>query len=367
MAMTVRLAEASLHYRAGLKLHTAASGPVEALREVYLVIERHGALIANAAVRVNIAYLSGVAEAAAIADIRSAVAAMDWAADFAALLVRLPELAGGRLAVSRDLLDCALHDGLARQAGQPLMVWLGGPRASKVSTNQTLFWSDRETMLRAAERYVQRGFRSLKLRCGLAPFAQDLGRLTALRDRFGAGIDLSLDVNGRWTEEDAPANFRALAPLGLEYVEEPLPHQDWAGLKRLSALTEIPIMLDESISSRAAVEELARSKAAQGAHLKLVKLGGIAPVMSAAATLRDAGIEVMVGQMNEGGLATAAAAHCALASGPARTELYGADGLLDDPAPGLRYESGLLHLTDAPGLGLDVERASLTTIWERTI
>lgn len=364
MGVTVRLAEARLHYGAGLKLHTAASGGVDALREIYLTVEFDGAVAANAAVRVNVTYLSGIPEEAAVADIRAAVAGLDWSTDFEKLLVCLPDLAGARLPLSRDLVDCTLHDGLARRAGQPLAAWLGGPLGSRVATNQTLFWSDRETMLRLAGRYVERGFRSLKLRCGLAPFAEDLRRLSALRDAFGAGIDLSLDVNGRWTEEEAIANFSALDAFGLEYVEEPLSRQDWAGLKRLSARTAIPIMLDESVSSRAAVEELARGKAAQGAHLKLVKLGGIAAVMSAAATLRDAGIEVMVGQMNEGGLATAAAAHCALAAEAPRTELYGADGLLDDPAPGLRYESGFLHLTGAPGLGLDADPHKLKTIWE---
>lgn len=367
MRVTVRLAEARLHYGAGLTVHTAASGPVDALREIYLIVEQDGALTANAAVRVNISYLNGIPEEAAVADISAAVAAMDWSAEFAAVLVQLPALAGTRLAVSRDLIDCALHDGLARRAGQPLAAWLGGPIASKLATNQTLFWSDRKTILERAGRYVDRGFRSLKLRCGLAPFSEDLDRLSALREAFGADIALSLDVNGRWTEDAAVANFRALETLGLEYVEEPLARHDWAGLKRLSAGTAIPIMLDESISSRAEVEKLARSKAAQGAHLKLVKLGGIAPVLSAAAMLRDAGIEIMIGQMNEGGLATAAAAHCALAAEANRAELYGADGLLDDPASGLRYEGGLLHLTGAPGLGLDADTQTLRTFWEKTL
>src|SRR5215207_4880057 len=111
MGVTVRLAEASLHYGAGLRLHTAASGPVDTLREVYLIIEQDGAVTANASVRVNISYLSGVSDETAIADIRSAVAAIDWSADFATLLGSLPELAGARFAISRDLLDCTLHDG----------------------------------------------------------------------------------------------------------------------------------------------------------------------------------------------------------------------------------------------------------------
>lgn len=47
-------------------------------------------------------------------------------------------------------------------------------------------------------------------------------------------------------------------------------------------------------------------------------------------------------------------------------EHYGADRLLDDPAPGLRYDNGFLYLTDAPGLGLDADPHKLRTILERT-
>jgi L-alanine-DL-glutamate epimerase-like enolase superfamily enzyme len=67
----------------------------------------------------------------------------------------------------------------------------------------------------------------------------------------------------------------------------------------------------------------------------------------------------MIGQMNEGGLATAAAAHLALATRPVAAELYGADGLIDDPAQGLTYTAGQIVLPDAPGLGLpfDTRRA----------
>ena len=39
-------------------------------------------------------------------------------------------------------------------------------------------------------------------------------------------------------------------------------------------------------------------------------------------------------------LATAAAAHLALASAPKYTELYGTDGIVADPTPGHVYESG---------------------------
>ena len=331
MGGTVRLAEARLRYGGDSRLHTASSGPIEALHELYLIVERDGEIACNGAVRVNIAYLNGVPEAAAVEDASASVAAIDWSADFSALLsIWAPqrETPSPRPAILWIARSTTASPG---RRGQPLSVWLGAARRAAVITNQTLFWSDAETMLRRARDYVARGFRSLKLRCAVATFADDLERLRALRDEFGGAIEIAIDVNGRWSADEAAANARELEWAELAYIEEPVPPGDWAGLKRLSQRTAIPIMLDESLSNLAAVEMAARLKPARAAHLKLVKMGGIAPALAAAALLRDAGMDIMVGQMNEGGLATAAAAHCAIAANAMRAELYGADGIFTTP------------------------------------
>jgi len=65
--------------------------------------------------------------------------------------------------------------------------------------------------------------------------------------------------------------------------------------------------------------------------------------MAAARRLTDAGIPFMIGQMNEGAAATAAALHVACATSPAFAELYGADGLIDDPVSGVSYTAGTAH------------------------
>lgn len=63
----------------------------------------------------------------------------------------------------------------------------------------------------------------------------------------------------------------------------------------------------------------------------------------------------MIGQMNEGAVCTAAALHVALATKPVHAELYGADGLIDDPARGVTYRDGLVSLTNGRGLGVDFD------------
>jgi L-Ala-D/L-Glu epimerase len=120
-------------------------------------------------------------------------------------------------------------------------------------------------------------------------------------------------------------------------------------------------MLDESVASADDVARICRFGGKVFAHLKLVKLGGIAPTIAAARDLAAAGVPFMIGQMNEGGAATAAALHVASATSPAFAELYGADGLIDDPAGGVVYADGAVAVANGPGLGItfDARKARL--------
>jgi L-alanine-DL-glutamate epimerase-like enolase superfamily enzyme len=337
MSRVTRLMRVSLSYADGMVLHTATSGAVPALDELRLVTWQDGAVTAMGATRLNIAYLSGIDPEALCAICVAAFDAGEWR--------NLP-------APARMLFDMATADGAARAAGVPLATWLGGPSAARLQTNQTLFWSDDATLLRRAQAYAARGFDDLKLRVGAGDIADDLRRIRLLRDAFGTSVTLSADANGSWTGEAAPAILAALADLGLSSIEQPVAAGDWAAIARVSAGSPIPVMLDESLGSMADIDTLLATRAAPLAHLKLAKLGGLDRLMQAGRALQAAGIPIMVGQMNEGSVSTLAAAHAAAALGAAYRELYGADGLEDDPAGALRYDGGCVHLPPGPGLGL---------------
>jgi L-alanine-DL-glutamate epimerase-like enolase superfamily enzyme len=361
MSIKASLRRADLHYGNGVQLHTAASGSVAALQALYLCLD-DGQHQAAGEVRINIAYLNGYPPEQVITDAVDAIATMSWSDDPAQLLAHMHNRAASLSMPVRTLIDCALHDLLARRAGLPLAQWLGASgRQIRYASNQTLFWSPRDVFLDQASGYVARGFRDLKVRIAVSSFTEDLARLQDLRDRFGDDIKIAVDVNGQWPQQQALKNLEALARFNLAYVEQPVAAGNWDVLERLAEQSPLPLMVDESLAGTDDVDRLCALGGKLWAHLKLVKLGGIAPCLAATRKLADAGVPCMIGQMNEGAAATAAALHVACASTPRFAELYGADGLSDDPAQALLYDDGHAQVAQTPGIGvtLNLEKTQL--------
>jgi len=365
----VTLHRSQLHYRDGLTLHTASSGSVAALDALYLRL-RQGGHTGVGEVRINIAYLNGLAPHEVISEAMGVLPTVDWKREPEWLIHSFSDWATPFSAPLRTMLDCALHDLCAKRAGVSVARWLGAEPAGHVTwpTNQTLFWSDDETLLARADSYVARGFMDLKLRVGIGVFTDDLRRIDLLRARFGPGLKIAVDANGQWPVDMVPEYLQALAKRAVAYAEQPVAPGDWDAVERLAQDSPLPLMLDESVQSGADVERIcALGGAKLAAHLKLVKLGGIAATVAAARHLAVAGVPFMIGQMNEGGAATAAALHVACATRPGWAELYGADGLYDDPVSGLVYQRGAVWSADTPGLGVAFDTAltqSIQTITE---
>ena len=339
-------------------LHTASSGSIARLTEIYLRLD-DGETVGVGEVRANIAYLNGFAVGTVVERATAAVGEVEWTRDPADLIATMPEWGARLIAPVSALIDCALHDFVARRERLTVAAWLGASTQEVTwDTNQTLFWSSFEDFLAQAQDYVDRGFVDLKVRVAAADFAEDLRRIAALRARFGTEIKIAADANGRWSATEALEKLEALAAYDLAYVEQPIPPGDWAAVDRLAERSPLRLMLDESVATADDITRICSYGGRVLAHLKLVKLGGIAPTVASARRLSVAGVPFMIGQMNEGGAATAAALHVACATSPAFAELYGADGLIDDPVSGVSYMAGTVHTDHASGLGVAFDAAA---------
>jgi L-Ala-D/L-Glu epimerase / N-acetyl-D-glutamate racemase len=243
---------------------------------------------------------------------------------------------------ARAAIDGALHDLQGKLAGQP--VWrLLGLRREGPPTSWTIWLGEPDDMARRAEA-VEGRFKRLKLKLG-GRDGLDVDRVRAVRGV--TELPLMVDVNEAWSLEEALEALAQLKELGVEYCEQPLPAGDPGG-PGLKDRSPLPIFVDEDCHVAADVP--ACLERAHGVNIKLAKSGGIREAVRIAHVARALGLGVMLGCMNESGLAIAAGAQ--IASLCDHVDLDGNLLLRHDPWPGVELVDGVQLPSNSPGLGV---------------
>jgi L-alanine-DL-glutamate epimerase-like enolase superfamily enzyme len=253
---------------------------------------------------------------------------------------RLGAIPGERAA--RAAVDMALHDVCGKLARVPIWRLLGLRRAGP-PTSWTIWLGDPDDMARRTERVGDR-FRRLKLKLG-AGDGLDVERVRAVRGV--TELPLQVDVNEAWELDEALENVRALQPLGVQYVEQPLPAGDPGGAQ-LKEGSPLPVYVDEDCHVLADVREA--SERSHGINIKLAKSGGIREAVRMAHAARALDLGVMLGCMIESSVGIAAAAQ--LASLCDHVDLDGNLLLAEDPWAGVELVDGVQLPSDEPGLGV---------------
>lgn len=234
---------------------------------------------------------------------------------------------------ARNALDCALWDLEAKAAGVPLWKLAGLATAPKpLQTAFTISLGDSATMEAAATKAATRGFGLLKLKL---TGEGDRERVAAVR-RGAPSARLIVDANESWGGLDIEAEAAALALLGVEMIEQPVPVGQDALLDGVNS--PLPFLADESCQSRADIELCARQY--DGINIKLDKAGGLTEALAMARDAEARGLKLMVGCMLSTSLGITPA--YLVAQGADWVDLDGPALLAQDREDGFKFENGMI-------------------------
>ena len=249
--------------------------------------------------------------------------------------------------------DMALLDIMGKVSNLPLWRLLGGYR-DRMKTSVTIGILPEKETVEHARNWISQGFTSLKLKGGIH-MESDVERVMKVREMVGDKIELRFDANQGFSLEDSITFVQQTRKAGLELIEQPTPKGEPDLLGRVTSGVSIPVMADESLMTLRDAFRIARRDLADMVNVKLMKVGGIGEALQINAVAKSAGLEVMVGCMDEAALAISAGLHFALArSNVIYADLDGHMGLLDDPSEGtVILRKGTLFPKEVPGLGFE--------------
>ena len=124
--------------------------------------------------------------------------------------------------------------------------------------------------------------------------ADDVARVREVRRVLGPAARIRVDANGAWSVDDAVRALAALAPVGLEYAEQPCATVAELAALRLAlarAGVDVPVAADESVRRAEDPLEVARRGAADLVVVKAAPLGGIARALE---IIEQAGLPAVV-------------------------------------------------------------------------
>ena len=256
-------------------------------------------------------------------------------------------------------LEMAVWDICGKLAGQPVYKLLGAYRDS-FETDITIGMGTPEEMAKKATKYVQDGFKTLKVKLGDGP-EPDTQRMKAIREAIGYSIKVRTDANQGWTAAETVRALRMMEKYQMQICEQPVPYWDVEGLKFSRDNSPTPIMADESVHSPHDALAIVRENAVDCINIKLMKSGGLLRGVQIATVAASAGVTCMVGCMEETRLALTAGAHLVCSQ---KNIVYAdLDGFLElsvDPViGGMQMRDGIVTLPNTPGLGVDIDPAFL--------
>jgi D-galactarolactone cycloisomerase len=276
---------------------------------------------------------------------------------------------GGAMTHAISAINLALWDAAGKILGQPVHVLLGGKMRNAVPAYGSVLFHPVDALADRISKMKAAGFHAIKL--GWDPFgkgsvAEDEKLVAAARKEAGDETALMIDAGGSYPYwplrfKDALERAKMLADFGVYWFEEPLAPDDLEGYARLTDASPVKIAHGEVLTRRQSFVPYFDRRAMDIVQPDVAKVGGLSEMRRIAWMAEMKGIDLVPHGWNT---AVGVAADLQLASTlSSRTfvEFNFGNPLVEELAatPFRLDAEGCLPVSDAPGLGIEIDREKL--------
>jgi galactonate dehydratase len=269
-------------------------------------------------------------------------------------------------------IDMACWDIIGQATGQPLWRLLGGEFRSTVPAYANGWYQgerEPEQIAALARTVVERGYRGLKLdpfgsaaaELSRAELDRSLRIVSAVREAVGDDTSIMIEMHGRFRAAPASLIARELEPFHPEWIEEPVPPTDIAGLRNVRAASVVPIATGERLHGMEEVIPLLEGGLVDVLQVDLTHFGGPTSLRKIAGWASAYNVPLAPHNVC-GPVGTAVNVHLGIAT-PNFKVLEHFNDFADpwvrdlvDHAPTVDAATGEFIRSDRPGIGLRLDR-----------
>lgn len=275
--------------------------------------------------------------------------------------IELVRLKYGRNSPTYAAVEMALLDIQGKVFDKPLYKLLGGAVRRNVPYMYYLLRDDPKVMAKEVLRAFEDGFETIYIKVGV-DLKDDLEAIRVIRETIGFEPRLRIDPNETWTVGTTISLGSKLQKFNLELLEDPIPHFDIGGMRRLRSSLDIPIAAQESCVTQSNIFHILSNEAADIILVDQHRNGGLKGMIKCASMVEAAGMPVYKHSGGELGISSSAALHTL---STIRNNLHAnqtyyqflEDDVVKESIP--IFRDGCLKVPDRPGLGVTLDRKKL--------
>jgi L-alanine-DL-glutamate epimerase-like enolase superfamily enzyme len=191
---------------------------------------------------------------------------------------------GAMTSIALAAIDTALWDLRCKRAKLPLWRMAGGAQRSVPLYSTEGGWLHIETsaLVDDALAVKAKGFSGAKIKIGRPHVAEDVARLSAVRDAVGPAFEIMTDANQGFNLSEAIRRARHYQELDIAWFEEPMHADDVEAHAQLTRSTSVPIAVGESMYSISQFKDYLVRKACTIVQVDVGRIGGITPWLKVA-------------------------------------------------------------------------------------